>query len=263
MAGAALSSANVISLLSDFGLRDTYVGQMKAAVVAVNPAARLIDLTHEIGSGDVREAAFTLEGAWRHFPLGTVHLAVVDPGVGSARLPLAVAAGGHFFVGPDNGLFTLVLATHPEARLFRLREDFKDEVSATFHGRDVFAPAAGYLSLGRPLEELGEPLAACVRLALPEVRREGGMLWGEVWRVDRFGNLITNLRREHLGGRPVAAVAAGGWRGPLRRTYAEAAPGGCLALWGSAGWLEVACRGASAAERLGLASGAPVGVEMA
>ncbi len=259
-----MSRANVITLLSDFGLRDTYVAQMKGVILSLNPAARLIDITHEVAPGAVLEGALALESAAPWFPPGTVHLAVVDPGVGSARTALAAAAGGHFFVGPDNGLFSLVLAADPSPRLFRLREELvgAPKKSATFHGRDLFAPAAALLALGRPLEELGEPLSECVRLSLPEPRPVPGGLEGEVIHIDRFGNCVTNLRPAHLEGRGVAGVAAGGWRGALRRTYADVAEGECLALWGSSGRLEVACRGGSAAQRLGLSVGDAVSLRM-
>ncbi len=255
-----MSRANLVTLLSDFGLRDTYVAQMKAAVLSVNPQARLVDITHEVAPGDIFEAAFALETAYRLFPAGSVHLAVVDPGVGSARAPLALEAAGYYFVGPDNGLFSLVLAADPGVRAVRLRQDFRP-VSATFHGRDVFAPAAALLAAGRPLTELGERLEECVRLALPEVRRAPGLVEGAVWHIDRFGNLITNLRPEHLEGQRVGKVRAASWRSAIGRTYSDVSKGECLALWGSAGYLEVACHGASAAERLGLGVGDPVGVE--
>jgi len=261
-----LSRANLLTLLSDFGLRDSFVAQMKAVVLGLNPAVRLVDVTHEVAPGAILEAALALESCWRLFPAGSVHLAVVDPGVGSERAPLAIEAGGHLFVGPDNGLFTLVLEAHPEARAWRLREDLGPKQSATFHGRDVFAPAAARLTLGRAMDELGEPWAEppnrrCVRLALPEVACEAGRVRGEVWHADRFGNLITNLRASHLRGRGVRQVAAGAWRGALARTYGDVPPGECLAYWGSAGYLEVGCRGASAARLLSLGPGAAVVID--
>jgi hypothetical protein len=259
-----LSRANLVTLLSDFGLRDTYVAQMKAVVLGLNPDARLVDLTHEVAPGDILEAALFLEGVYSRFPEGSVHLAVVDPGVGSQRLPLALEAAGYFFVGPDNGLFTAVLAAHPEAKAYRVRQGFRREVSATFHGRDIFAPAAALLALGRREEVLGEPVAECVRLQLPEVKPGAATAAGEVIRVDRFGNLITNLRPKHLEGERVGRVRVKGWAGEgIKRTYSDVPQGQCLALWSSSGHLEVACRGASAAHMLGLGVGEPVIVEFA
>jgi S-adenosylmethionine hydrolase len=256
-----LSRANLVTLLSDFGLRDTYVAQMKAVIIGLDPTVRLVDVTHEVEPGNVMEAALALESAWGLFPEGSVHLAVVDPGVGSSRAPLAVEAAGHFFVGPDNGLFSLVPASGPEARAVRLHEDFRP-VSATFHGRDVFAPAAAHLALGRPLEELGEAVEAIRTLPLPEVLLEPGVVMGEIIHMDHFGNLVTNLRPWHLEGRKLLGLRTGPLlRHSVSRTYSDVPEGECLFLWNSAGRLEVACREGHAAMLLGLGVGDAVGAE--
>ncbi|MFH0809462.1 MAG: SAM-dependent chlorinase/fluorinase [Pseudomonadota bacterium] len=258
-----MSRTNIITLLTDFGLRDTYVAQMKAVVLGVNPLARLIDLTHGIAAGDIREAAHALESACFLFPPGTVHLAVVDPGVGSARAPLALKAAGFLFVGPDNGIFTPALAADPEARAFRLREDVGGRVfSATFHGRDIFAPAAAHLSLGRNIEEIGEFYAGCAVLPLARARHEEAAVVGEIRHVDHFGNLISNITPQDLQGRVPKRIRVGSFCATgILWTYSDVGPGECLALWGGSGRLEVSCRGESAARRLGLGVGDAVVME--
>jgi hypothetical protein len=252
----------VITLLSDFGTRDPFVGLMKGVILGVCPSARLIDVGHEVDAYDVAGAAFWLSRGFRYFPEGTVHLAVVDPGVGSARRPIAAIAGGHLFVGPDNGLLVAALEGPGLVTVVALdpaRAGRGGEASATFHGRDLFAPAAGRLAAGVPIGLLGDPVnpASLVPSPLPKPRPEGAELVGEVVVVDRFGNLITNLE--------AAARAAAGalvrWAGgelPLLRTYADAAPGAPLALVNSFGVVEIAVRDGHAASALGLGRGAPV-----
>ncbi len=245
----------IVTLLTDFGVADYFAGAMKGAVLAVNPGAQVVDLTHEIPAHDVEAAAFTLLAAYDAFPAGTVHVAVVDPGVGSARRPVVVAGGGHLFVGPDNGVFSYVCERAEGSCVFHATESrfFRVAVSATFHGRDVFAPLAGALSRGVKPESLGPLITDYARLPFPTPRRlDATTLEGSVIHVDHFGNCITNLPplpgTIEVGGRPVT-------RG---RTYGEGLPGSPLALVGSAGLIELAVPGGRAADNLGIGVGAEV-----
>jgi hypothetical protein len=253
--------SGVITLLTDFGLEDAYVGVVKGVLLGINPRARLVDLTHVVPPQDVRRAALLLEGAWRFFPRGTVHLAVVDPGVGGARRPIAVAAGGHYFVGPDNGLLGFCFDL-PGARgvLLTAARYHRHPVSRTFHGRDVFGPVAAHCSRGVRLAALGPPVRDPVRLAWPAPRRRGRRVVGEVLLVDRFGNLLTNLRASDLAGPPDRGVlTVGGVRiRGLAGTYAERPRGALGTSIDSSGRVEVFEREGSARRRLGIGPGAPV-----
>jgi S-adenosyl-L-methionine hydrolase (adenosine-forming) len=254
----------LITLLTDFGTADYFVGAMKGVILSVNPKAVVVDLTHEIPPQDVRAGAFTLAAACASFPAGTVHVAVVDPGVGSARRGILASAGGHFFVGPDNGLFGFVYEREPEARVFHLtnKRYFNPRVSATFHGRDVFAPVAAALSTGVAPEEFGEEITDFVRMPdLKPTRAPGGTIEAAVIHIDRFGNCVTNLTpaeldEETLARRP-RLVINGREITSLRRFFAEGGddPSELFAIWGSAGYLEIAANRASAASLLGAEPG--------
>ena len=249
----------IVTLTTDFGTRDAYVGAMKGVVCRILPAVRLVDLSHEIPPQDVRDAAQLLAGACPWFPPGTVHLAVVDPGVGTTRRALAVEAGGQCYLGPDNGLLTSALRLPgAQAHEISAQEYLLLERSDTFHGRDVFAPAAGHLAAGLDLTRLGPSAGGCVLLDLPQPVRAGDCIAGEVTRVDRFGNAITNIPHAwlvELGEGPYEVWAGSASFGRLRRRYQEAAPGEALALTGGDGRIEIAVHGGSAAERFGLARG--------
>ncbi len=251
----------IITLITDFGLADGYVGIMKGVILRIAPEARLVDLSHEVPAQDIRHAREVLARAIPYFPDGTVHLAVVDPGVGSARRVLIVAARGSFFVGPDNGLFSDPLAD-PGARIYAAdRPEFwLPEPSHTFHGRDIFAPLAAHLARGRQPEELGTFAGAPVRLPQESAprRRPDGSLGGQVVYVDRFGNLITDIPGSCLAGRGWTCLIAGQTIAGLSDTYSEAERGALLALVSSAGTLEIAVREGSAATRLGAGAGEPV-----
>lgn len=234
---------------------------MKGVLLSICPSARLVDLTHDVSPRDIRGAALALDAAVPFFPEGTVHLAVVDPGVGSARRPLAVRSRGHYLVGPDNGLFSgfledaaVVALTAPEYRLAA--------VSRTFHGRDVFAPAAAYLAAGVPLERLGPRVIDPVRLAMPGSRVEDGALVGEVLDVDRFGNLLTSIDGARLDALPgsgaVRVEVAGRAVGGLVEAFADGPVDAAAAIVGSTGRIEVFVRDGSAERRLGVGRGAPV-----
>ena len=237
--------STTVTLCTDFGARDSYVAQLKGVLLRLGPAdLRIIDLSHEIGAQDVREAAFFLRCALPRFPPGTIHLAIVDPGVGSARRALAAEAGGQRLVGPDNGIFGFVLDAN--ARVHALAPPSAQSVSSTFHGRDVFAPAAARLACGEPLAALGPAIVDPVRLSWPRPIADGAKLRGEIIHVDRFGNLISNLERGALPGGRVRVSLAGRAVGALRDHYAEVRQGALLALIGSEGLLEVAVRDGAA-----------------
>jgi S-adenosyl-L-methionine hydrolase (adenosine-forming) len=190
----------MITLLTDFGAQDYFVPAVKGVISSLHPQAKIIDLTHEIPTQDIRAAAFTLGACYQTFPAGTIHLAVVDPGVGSARRAIVIDAGNHFFVGPDNGLFSFVYAREKSVRVFHAnREDyFRQPISPTFHGRDVFAPLAAWLEKGIAPEALGVKILDYVRFLLPAPQTVNDHVLGEVIHVDHFGNCITNLTVNEL-----------------------------------------------------------------
>ncbi len=256
----------VIALLTDFGMADGYVGVIKGVILGIAPQARLVDLTHEVPPQDIATGAWVLHIAWRYFPAGAIFLCVVDPGVGSTRRPIALAAGDRRFVGPDNGLFSYVLRDAPPDLVVTLDNArySLSSPSATFHGRDIFAPAAAHLAAGVPLDQLGSPLAAkrLVRLTLSTPQWRGDLLVAHVLHVDRFGNLITDLEPAltdavladaritvELAGSPIAARA---------RTFADAPPDAPALLRDSSGQLAIAVRNASAAALLGATNGTEV-----
>ncbi len=258
-----MEGAPIITLTTDFGLRDPFVGIMKGVILGICREARLVDLTHEVAPQDVLEGLLAVESAWRFFPPGSIHLAVIDPGVGSARRALGLSAGGHYFVGPDNGVFTFALeagdwsAVSIEALPYRLTA-----VSRTFHGRDIFAPAAAHLASGLPLDRLGSPVVDPVRLPLPGCRVEGGEVVGEVIGSDRFGNLLTSVtaaRVEELAAAGAVAVTLGRWDlGSPATCYEEGPAGVPRPIVGASGRLEIFVRAGSALALLGAGRGAPV-----
>ena len=257
---------SVIALLTDFGTRDHYVGAMKGVMLAVCPDATLVDLSHDVPAHDVRAGARLLASCYAYFPAGTVFLAVVDPGVGSARRGLAADVGDYRLVGPDKRLLSAVLHERPPKRVVELteRKYARPTLSRTFEGRDRFAPAAAWLAKGVALTSLGRGVAAYERLpcSLPVESPDG--LDGVVERVDRFGNLITNLDRQRveglLRGGAVAVRVAGREVPRLVDTYSQAALGEVCALFGSTDHLEIAANGGRAVDSLGAAVGSPVEV---
>lgn len=262
----------LITLLTDFGLDDTYVGQMKGVIAGICPGAMVIDLAHAVRPQQVEQGAFLLETAIGAFPAGSIHLAVVDPGVGTERAALVIQAQDRYLVGPDNGLLSCALPTEcrppsparvvlpDRMRAVRLPIPRDRPVSATFHGRDVFAVAAAHLAAGASLDSLGE--RAGDMFALPPFagnRRSPDLITGRVVHIDRFGNLITTVLAEQLHSRPRAVTIAGKRVDTIVTTYAEGA--GLVALTGSSGYLEVAEVNGNAAARLGASIGDAVAVE--
>ena len=238
----------MITLLTDFGTADGYVGEMKGVLATGAPEAALVDIAHDLPAQDVEAARLAVARYWQRFPAGTVHLAVIDPGVGGPRAAIAVESEGRLLVGPDNGVLSPALL-HPGAQCVTL--PVPPGAAPTFHGRDLFAPAAAQLARGAPIDSLGEPTPAPIVRRTPEaVRRDDGTVEGIVIAIDRFGNAVTNLVAWRGG-----TVDVGGRRLTIGRTYAEGEAGAALALIGSSGLVEIAVRDGSAAQRLGLARG--------
>jgi S-adenosylmethionine hydrolase len=250
----------IITLTTDFGVRDPYVAEMKAAILAVTRSVHLVDVTHAVEPHDITEGALALEAAARTFPPGTVHLAVVDPGVGTGRRGIVVTAVGHIFIGPDNGLFTPVLeGAGWEAFELRSAEFRLARVSRTFHGRDVFAPAAAHVAAGLDPARLGPRVSDPVRLPWPEVREVAGTVAGAVVHVDHFGNLITSIHAGAVAALgQTATIRVANRRLPLVGTYGDLAAGRVGALIGSRDRLEIAVREGSAAAQLRAGRGTPV-----
>ena len=255
----------IITLTTDFGTRDHFAAAMKGVILAIAPKTAIVDITHEIEPFAVAEAAFTVAEAWPSFPAKTIHVVVVDPGVGSPRRPILVEAGGHYFIGPDNGVFGRIYAGEPKARVRHLRaaKYFAGQVSQTFHGRDVFAPVAAHLAAGqvRPAS-LGPRITDSRRTGLESPTRTGTRTWaGVVLKADRFGNLITNFHVAvfpDILRRPISLLAGIHQVDFLVRNYAEASPGEPVAIIGSSGYLEVVINQGSAAKQLGCGAGTPV-----
>lgn len=257
------SPSGVVTLLTDFGEADTYVGVMKGVLCSRAPRLRqVVDLSHLVPPQNVRNASFHLAHAWRWFPEGTVHVAVVDPGVGTPRPILVARDRGHVFLAPDNGLLGPVLSPDAEVRALDLDLHGLPERSSTFHGRDVFVPtAAAFVEGADPLAS-GAPIADWRRDAFPDPVDEGGAWSGEVLCIDHFGNAITNLPASALAGDPEAwALVAGGDAYRVRRTYGAVERGEVLGLVDSYGLLELAVRDGSAARTVGLTEGAPMRLE--
>ncbi len=254
-----------ISLLTDFGLQDPYVGIMKGVIHTLSPQAQLIDLSHGIPPQDVAAARFALMTAYPYLPLGTIHLAVVDPGVGSSRRAVAIQTPEGYWVGPDNGLFSGVLAQSPALAAVHLTNPSywrTPSPSRTFHGRDIFAPVAAHLANGIPLAALGDPInpAELVRLDWPQPQEESDGWRGVIQAIDHFGNGISTLPGQILEGHSWR-VSIKGTRIPAAPTFASSSVGELLALVGSSGWLEIAQNQGNASRTLDLKVGDEIRVE--
>ncbi len=230
----------IITLTTDFGDRDNYVGIVKGIITRINPRIHLIDISNNIPPFNIPAAYYLLMTAYRSFPEGTIHLAVVDPGVGTERRAIAIETGDCFFVGPDNGLFSFLKKSDIKSIVeLNNRKYFSTNIPATFHGRDLFAPAAGLLSQGVAIEELGGPAKKLTGIAKPSCRRIKGGLSGRVIYIDRFGNLVSSIREENIGDRTGIVKFAGERIGFLKRTFGEAEPGQALGYINSFGYLEI------------------------
>jgi S-adenosylmethionine hydrolase len=254
----------IITLCTDFGLRDWFVAAMKGVILNIQPRAIIVDITHQVPAGDIRAGAFAVAASYRFFPRHTIHVAVVDPGVGSNRLPIAVATKDYTFAGPDNGLFSLALSGQSVKTIHRLENQkfFSKAISRTFHGRDIFAPAAAHLSKGTPVSEMGSELGDYQKLHWPMPNLEKTQLRGEVIYIDRFGNAITNIQPQHLSAFDLdkLKITVPGTKRSIRfgRFYQEAESGKALGLFGSTDFLEIAVNGGDAGRLLKLKIGDPI-----
>ena len=261
----------IITLITDFGLADPYVGTMKGVMVSINPLARLIDITHEVTGHDVLEAALILEASYRYFPEGTVHLVVVDPTVGSERRPILALTDRYAFVGPDNGVLSPALGDPTFQRCIELtaRRYFLDEIGSTFHGRDIFAPVAAWLAKGVEPEAFGEEIDDYVQLPIPEATVGEEAVEGRIIYIDRFGNLVSNITprmiealQARTGRQKVAIHIAGRSIGRILPSYDDgstAEPGAVINSWGN---LEIFVKRADASSLLGVRRGEPVVVRV-
>lgn len=246
-----MKKSGIITLLTDFGLKDSYAGIMKAVIYSINPHACIIDLTHEITPHDILEGAFSLLQASRFFPKGTIHIAVVDPGVGGRRKNLIIETGKYKYVVPDNGIAALAVENSTEGiKIYEINNDryFLKNISNTFHGRDIFSPVGAYLSKGIKAKKIGTRIDRYQNLSIPEIKKSGKLLSGAIIHIDRFGNLVTNAgiaitdRIEYIEikGEKITSIS---------NSYEDSA-GELLAIKGSAGFLEISINGRSAAEQL-------------
>ena len=257
------NSNPIITLMTDFGLRDHYVAAMKGVMLGMCPAARIVDVTHEVSSYEVAEAAFLLSQTWPAFPRKTIHVVVVDPGVGSMRRPILAEVDGHRFVAPDNGVLTPIL-TREGCKVRHITEEkfFRQPVSQTFHGRDIFAPIAGTLASGTPSSKVGPLIENYLRLTMERPARTARRGWtGLILHVDHFGNIVTNIPIAdfpHILEKPFEVAIGFRLVEKLARSYAEMPAGEVVAIVGSSGYLEIAANQASAAKILGCETGAPV-----
>ncbi len=255
----------IITLTTDFGLSDPFVGIMKGVILSIAPEARIVDITHDIRSYDVSEASFLVNSSFRYFPDGTIHAVIVDPGVGSMRRPIAARAKNHYFVAPDNGVLSYILHTErsePPPSVYRITNEalFRKPVSHTFHGRDIFAPIAGYLARGAAIETVGEAITDFAIKSPPRPVIRGKKLVANVVHIDKFGNIVTNLRAEDL--QPGFRIRVAGHEvSQLCRTFSHAEPGELCAVEGSTGYVEIALNQSSAANRLNVACGTEIEVE--
>jgi S-adenosylmethionine hydrolase len=254
----------IITLLTDFGTKDHYVASMKGVILNMNPRCLLIDITHQVSSHDIREGGFILANAYSHFPKGTIHLAVVDPGVGGARKPVLLVTQNYFFVGPDNGLFSMISQKESVNQIIMLdkKKYHLSEVSTTFHGRDVFAPVAAHLSMGVKPNALGHRIDSLLWLGFEDPFIKEGKLSGEILHVDAFGNLVSNIEKgrllRFLKGRPFLIRAGRKTIRGLKKGYWEGKNDEPIALFGSSGFLEISVREGNAQKVLKMKRGDPL-----
>jgi S-adenosyl-L-methionine hydrolase (adenosine-forming) len=259
----------IITLTTDYGTNDHLVGAMKGVILSIHPDVTLIDITHGVLAHDILDGALTIGQAYRYYPPKTVHVVVVDPGVGTQRRPILVAADQHYFVAPDNGVLSAVYDQTEALYVWNLTSEhyFRQPISNTFHGRDIFAPVAAWLTKSWQSSAFGEPITDFVRFSLPKPKADGNTIKGVILRVDHFGNLITNLTAENA---PAMFAADGKFtlragNGAVTKivpTFAQGGPGEPVAILGSSGYLEISVNRGNAARSLGAMRGAEVTVEL-
>ena len=238
---------NFITLTTDFGINDSYVGQVKGMILNINPKASIVDITHQIPSWDILKGAFILNSFYKYFPKGTIHIVVVDPTVGSKRKALLIKTRDYFFVGPDNGVFSFIYENEKIGEILNIenRKFFLSRTSHTFHARDIFAPVAAYLSLGKRINQFGPKAKSCAKLKIPEPEVKKNSIKGEIVYIDNFGNLVTNISGKHLNRFPKKkfSISMGNERiNKISKSYSEAKPKEVLALMGSSNFLEISVR---------------------
>jgi S-adenosylmethionine hydrolase len=258
---------SIITLTTDFGLSDHFVGVMKGVILGIAPNTEIVDITHQITPYEIPEAGFVLAETYRWFPKKTVHVVVVDPGVGTLRRPILAEAAGQYFIAPDNGVLSMVYEREKhKVRAISAEKLFLKPLSDTFHGRDVFAPCAAHLAKGLPPARFGKPIADYSRLEFYKPARTGKRVWnGAILKVDRFGNLITNFHISEfpvVRTRPFSLTAGQQEVTKLARTFADQKPGDIFVIVGSAGYLEIVANQGSAARMTGSSVGAPVELTM-
>ena len=256
-------AGRIITLTTDFGTSDHFVGVMKGVILGISPTARIVDISHEVQPFEVPDGAFTIAQAYKYFPKNTIHVIVVDPGVGSTRRPLLAEAGGQYFVAPDNGVLSMVLARETaQVRHITNERYFLKPVSRTFHGRDVFSPVAAHLAVGVAPAQFGRRVTDPLRLTFFAPAHTGKHTWtGSILKIDRFGNLITNFHVDDFSQvrvRPFEMIVGLKTVSRLALTFTDCAPGELFAVVGSSGYLEVASNQGSAAKALGCGAGSPV-----
>ncbi len=255
---------SIITLLTDFDTKDPYVASMKGVILNINPRCIVIDITHQVNPHDIQEGAFILANAYSFFPKGTIHLSVVDPGVGGTRKSILLVSQNYFFVGPDNGLFTLIAQREKVRQVVALteKEYFLPKVSKTFHGRDLFAPVAAHLSLGIKPDAFGHKIDSIKELGFQKPVLKNGKLSGEILHIDTFGNLVSNIDEETLfrftKKQPFVIRAGRKTIRDLKKGYWEGKKGELIALLGSGGFLEVSVREGNAQKMLKVKRGDPI-----
>ena len=258
----------IITLTTDFGTSDHLVGAMKGVILNINPAARIVDMNHSVVPYDILDGALSLANAYSYFPPRTIHVVVVDPGVGTERRPILVSGEKQFFVAPDNGVLSMIYEREPcTVRHITSEHYFLNPISPTFHGRDIFAPTAAWLSKTLQTEAFGEVVTDFVRFTMPKAKSGGQAVKGVVLRVDAFGNLMTNLKAEDipigaLGGGAIKLAVNGKQVLKFAQTFALGNPGEPIAVLGSAGYVEIAVNRGSAARTLGVNRGAEVTLDL-
>jgi hypothetical protein len=259
----------IITLTTDFGTSDHLVGSMKGVMLNINPAARIVDINHSVVPFDLLDGALSIANAYKYFPPRTIHVVIVDPGVGTDRRPIVVTGEKQFFIAPDNGVLSMIYEREAcTVRHITAEHYFLNPISPTFHGRDIFAPTAAWLSKTFQTEAFGENVTDFVRFTMPKAKTAGQCVKGIVLRVDAFGNLMTNLTVENipaasLAGGPIYLTVNGKPVGQFTQTFASGNPGEPIAFLGSAGYVEIAVNRGSAARTLGVNRGAEVSLDLA
>ena len=259
----------IITLTTDYGTSDHFVGVMKGVILSINPEVNIVDLTHSVLAHDILDGALAIGQSYRYFPPKTVHVVVVDPGVGTARRPILVAGDQHYFVAPDNGVLSSVYEQSESLHVWDIISEhyFRQPVSKTFHGRDIFAPVAAWLTKSWQTSSFGEPITDFVRFGIPKAKRTGNTIQGSVLHADHFGNLITNITAEDLpqlaaGEGEITISAGNGQATKVVETFAQGAAGEVVGLMGSSGYLEISVNKGNASRTLGAGRGAEVTVEL-